>query len=385
MGGTISRIFSPGAAKFMVSNTNSALLKSALQNYIKAVNNLNNNARTENKLIAMMNNTRIGLTNSYKKRIANAIASIVAKVPRVAAKAAEAAAGAAPVTPAAVAVNNLANKIKNLNAFINTIKGGNTAAQVNAYIAGGRNAKNNRALNAGRGAKYANLFNAVNIAQLNKKIANINSQLPKGAQITNSNRAIMYTSKYPSNYNINKAINKNGKYAGLWAAINAVKASQTAKTFEELPGANIELTRNAILPNNNSRKAKLVRNSGNSNWRFVNAGNNAKYNINKKNMNNPVVVLKGKGVPYKSKAAAQLLYNQAYGGAFGVGLKSGSWTVNKSVQNLVNTNNKMARFIGINRAVVNANLNARPNKRQAQRAKNVLNAIIQKQKAVPGN
>jgi hypothetical protein len=184
MGGTISRIFSPGAAKFMVSNTNSALLKSALQNYIKAVNNLNNNARTENKLIAMMNNTRIGLTNSYKKRIANAIASIVAKVPRVAAKAAEAAAGAAPVTPAAVAVNNLANKIKNLNAFINTIKGGDTAAQVNAYIAGGRNAKNNRALNAGRGARYATLFNAVNIAQLNKKIANINSQLPKGAQGT---------------------------------------------------------------------------------------------------------------------------------------------------------------------------------------------------------
>jgi hypothetical protein len=174
MGGTVSRIFSPGAAKFMVSNTNSALLKSALQNYIKAVNNLNINARTENKLIAMMNNTRIGLTNSYKKRIANSIASIVAKAPRVAAKAAEAAAGAAPVTPAAVAVNNLANQINNLNNRISQL----------AALAGP----------------------------------------PGTAPTTPANMARLYmTKKY--NNSANRAINTAGKYASIWAAINALKTS----------------------------------------------------------------------------------------------------------------------------------------------------------------
>jgi hypothetical protein len=337
--------------------------------------------RTSQAITNLLNQANVKANNKrvIRNRLANGIAKIVAASRRALPQAAAAVANGAPEGPAAAAVNNATAKIKNLNAFMNTLKSGNAAAQVSAYITGGRNETNNRALNAGRGAKYTSLFNAVNIARLNKKISNLGSQLPNGSQITNANRAMMYMSKYSSNYIRNKAINKNGKYAGLWAAIAAANA-------QELPGANIELTRNAFLPNTNNRRAQLVRNSGNSNWRFVNAANAAKYNINRKNKNDPLIVLKGRGAAVnKSKAAAQLLFNQAYGGRFGVGIASGAWTVNKSVQNLVNTNNKMARFIGINRAVVNANLNARSNQNQARRAKNVLNAIIQKQKAVPGN
>ena len=133
----------------MISNTNSAKLQKALQNYIKAVNELNNNARTENKLISMMNTTRVGLTNSYKKRIANSIASIVAKAPRVAVKAAEAAAGATPAAPAAAAVNNLAVRIKNLNNFMATLTG-TSNSQVNKYTKAGRNANKNIQTNRSR-------------------------------------------------------------------------------------------------------------------------------------------------------------------------------------------------------------------------------------------
>ena len=368
-------------ARVIANNANTNVLVSALRNYVSAVNSLKPNMRTSQAITNLLNQANVKANNKrvIRNRLANGIAKIVAASRRALPQAAAAVANGAPEGPAAAAVNNATAKIKNLNAFMNTLKSGNAAAQVSAYITGGRNETNNRALNAGRGAKYTSLFNAVNIARLNKKISNLGSQLPNGSQITNANRAMMYMSKYSSNYIRNKAINKNGKYAGLWAAIAAANA-------QELPGANIELTRNAFLPNTNNRRAQLVRNSGNSNWRFVNAANAAKYNINRKNKNDPLIVLKGRGAAVnKSKAAAQLLFNQAYGGRFGVGIASGAWTVNKSVQNLVNTNNKMARFIGINRAVVNANLNARSNQNQARRAKNVLNAIIQKQKAVPGN
>lgn len=319
------------SAQTVLANANTQVLKNALRNYIKAVNNLPN--KNNAHIYELMMKTANGSNASYKNRLANGIAKIVAASHRGINKAVEAVATGAPEGPAAAAVNTATNAIKNLN----------------------------------------------------NRMAELNTLIPPGATATPNNKARLYmTKKY--NNSANRSINTAGKYASIWAAINALKASQTAKTFEEFPGANIELTRNAFLPNNNSRKAKLVRNSGNSNWRFANAANNARYNINRKNKNDPVVVLKGAGAAVnKSKAAAQLLYNQSYGGRLGIGIKSGAWTVNKSVQNLTNTNNKMARFIGLNRTVVNANLNARPNKNQTQRAKAVLNAIIQKQKAVPGN
>ena len=319
------------SAQTVLANANTSVLRNALRNYIKAVNNLPN--KNNAHIYGLMMKTANGANASYKNRMVNGIAKIVAASHRGIAQAATAVANGAPEGAAAAAVNNATAAIKNLN----------------------------------------------------NRMAELNTLLPPGASATPNNKARLYMAKKYNN-SANRTINKNGKYAPIWAALNVLKAANTAAVMEELPGANIELTRNAFLPNTNNRKAKLVRNSGNSNWRFVNAANAEKYNINRKNKNDPVVVLKGQGVAVnKSKSAAQLLYNQAYGGIGGIGIRSGQWTVNKSVRNLTNANNKMARFIGLNRAVVNANLNARPNKSQAQRAKAVLNAIIQKQKAVPGN
>ena len=319
------------SAQTVLSNANTSVLRNALRNYIKAVKALPN--KNNAHIYGLMMKTANGANASYKNRIINGITKVVIASGPALGQAAAAVANGAPEGAAAAAVNNATAKIKNLN----------------------------------------------------QRMAELNTLLPPGATATPNNKARLYMTKKYNNI-ANRAINTGGKYAAIWAAVNTLKAAETAKTFEELPGANTELTRNAFLPNTNNRKAKLVRNSGNSNWRFVNEANNAKYNINRKNKNDPVVVLKGQGAAVtKSKEAAKLLYNQAYGGIGGSGLISGQWTVNKSVKNLTNTSNKMARFIGLNRAIVNANLNARPNKGQANRAKKVLNAIIQKQKGVPGN
>jgi len=322
-------------AQVVLANANTSVLKNALRNYIKAVNSLKPNMRTNQAITNLLNQANSNANNKrvIRNRLANGIAKVVAASRPALVQAAVAVANGAPEGAAAAAVNNATAAIKNLN----------------------------------------------------NRMAELNTLLPPGASATPNNKARLYMAKKYNN-SANRTINKNGKYAPIWAALNVLKAANTAAVMEEFPGANIELTRNAILPNNNSRKAKLVRNSGNSNWRFVNAANNAKYNINKKNKNDPVIVLKGQGAAVnKSKAAAELVYKQAYGGRGGVGLIFGQWNLNKSIKNLSNTPNKMARFIGLNRAIVNANLNSRSNRDQIIRAKRVLNGIIQKQKAVPGN
>lgn len=214
MGAALSRTFSPGAAKVMISNTNSARLKLALNGYIKAVNESKNN-KTENKLIAMMNNTLPGLTNSHKKRITNAIASIVAKSRGVAIKAANAAAGAAPVGPAVAAVNKLSNDIVNLNAFMNALPKNangkiNIKAYENAVRKGIRNVKKNRTTNLSRPVPpgvtgptplYKNILNSIN-----NKLQSVNKQATNNATIQNIfTRADAVTEQTP-NANVNAII-----------------------------------------------------------------------------------------------------------------------------------------------------------------------------------
>jgi hypothetical protein len=450
MGGAISRTFSPAAARNMMSNANSATLKSALQNYIKAVNELNNNARTENKLISMMNNTRVGLTNSYKKRIANAIASIVAKAPRVAVKAAEAAAGAAPEVPAAAAVNNLTTRIKNLNNFMNSIKGANANAFFKAHKNAGRNVNRNINTNSKRngGARYPNVLRniksryslgtAAEVSQapvgpygigkltgVTKMAPNYNNEPKKYINYNYIKSSIVNSPSYANNaakiaavlaYNptLNwgqlKITAQARKNANMMRILNAVAAApkpaptaEAANTGEYLKsmfgeGPTARQARRAAaenMPSNmnvafgalygreernvnapyRANKVKLVRTPNNRTWKFVNMSLNNSYTIKNSNSNTPSVAVKA-NVNAKIKAASNALYAQAYGGVGGIGVKSGQWTVNKSVANLTNTNEKKARFRGINRAMVVANLNARSNKAQANRAKRVLNAIL---------
>ena len=150
------------SAQTVLANANTSVLKNALRNYIKAVNNLpsKNNAY----IYGLMMKTANGANASYKNRFTNGIAKIVAASRRGIVRAANAVANGAPEGPAAVAVNNAAAKIKNLNNFMAGFKGGNSNTLAKYYTNSGRNSKLNRNLNSGRngGARYASLWNNLN-------------------------------------------------------------------------------------------------------------------------------------------------------------------------------------------------------------------------------
>jgi hypothetical protein len=152
--------FSRAQAANAKNNASTAILRSALTNYINATKNMN-----ANKIRAALNNKRIGLTESYKNRIANGVANAVIKARKANVAVAAANLGAVSETVAAVHVNNAANKLANLNKYMNTLSGyTNNNNKVSQYKATGRNLNANRALNAGRngGPKYANFFKLVN-------------------------------------------------------------------------------------------------------------------------------------------------------------------------------------------------------------------------------
>jgi hypothetical protein len=194
------------------NNASTAILRSALTNYINATKNMN-----ANKIRAALNNKRIGLTESYKNRIANAVANVVIKARKANVAVAAANLGAASETEAAVHVNNAANKLANLNKYMNTISGyTNNKNKVNQYITTKRNLNANRALNAGRngGPKYANFFKLVNT----KKVGG-NNQRPANQRPANQRQA-------PTTGNMFKQANN----AANNAKRNALQQGKTEQT-----------------------------------------------------------------------------------------------------------------------------------------------------------
>ena len=149
-------------AQVVLANANTNVLKSALRNYIKAVNNLPN--KNNAYIYGLMTKTGNGANASYKNRIVNGVAKIVAASRRALPQAAEAVVTGAPEGPAAEAVNTATTKIKNLNNFMAGFKGGDANALAKYYTNSGRNSKSNRNLNSRRsdGARYASLWNNLN-------------------------------------------------------------------------------------------------------------------------------------------------------------------------------------------------------------------------------
>ena len=167
------------SAQTVLANANTSVLKNALRNYIKAVNNLPN--KNNAYIYGLMMKTANGANASYKNRFTNGIAKIVAASRRGIVQAANAVANGAPEGPAAVAVNNAAAKINNLN----------------------------------------------------RRMAELNTLLPPGATATPNNTARLYMAKKYINSE-NRAINTAGKYASIWVAINALKTSATAPALNEV-------------------------------------------------------------------------------------------------------------------------------------------------------
>jgi len=162
------------SAQTVLANANTSVLRNALRNYIKAVNNLQN--KNNAHIYGLMMKTANGANASYKNRMVNGIAKIVAASHRGIAQAATAVANGAPEGAAAVAVNNATAAIKNLN----------------------------------------------------NRMAELNTLLPPGATATPNNKARLYMAKKYNN-SANRTINKNGKYAPIWAAINSLKTQNRLK------------------------------------------------------------------------------------------------------------------------------------------------------------
>ena len=99
-------------ANAIAQKASTNVLKSALRNYIKAVNNLPN--KNNAYIYGLMMKTANGANASYKNRFTNGIAKIVAASRRGIVQAANAVVNGAPEGPAAVAVNNATRKINNL-------------------------------------------------------------------------------------------------------------------------------------------------------------------------------------------------------------------------------------------------------------------------------
>jgi hypothetical protein len=119
--------FSRAQAMNAKNNASTAILRSALTNYINATKNMN-----ANKIRAALNNKKIGLTESYKNRIANAVANAVIKARKANVAVAAANLGVKPETEAAAAVQQSTTAMNNLNraiANINTTNFANNAAK----------------------------------------------------------------------------------------------------------------------------------------------------------------------------------------------------------------------------------------------------------------
>lgn len=166
------------SAQTVLANANTNVLKNALRNYIKAVNSLKPNGRTNQAITNLLNQANVNATNKrvIRNRLANGVAKVVAASRRALPQAAAAVANGAPEGAAAAAVNNATAKIKNLN----------------------------------------------------KRMAELNTLLPPGATATSNNKARLYMTKKYNNV-ANRAINTNGKYAAIWKAINTLKTENRLK------------------------------------------------------------------------------------------------------------------------------------------------------------
>lgn len=162
------------SAQTVLSNANTSVLRNALRNYISAVKALPN--KNNAHIYGLMMKTANGANASYKNRIVNGVAKVVAASRRGIVQAANAVANGAPEGAAAAAVNNATAKIKNLN----------------------------------------------------KRMAELNTLLPPGATATPNNKARLYMTKKYNNV-ANRAINTNGKYVAIWKAINTLKTENRLK------------------------------------------------------------------------------------------------------------------------------------------------------------
>jgi len=189
-------------AQVVLANANTNVLKSALRNYIKAVNKLNKNKLTNQEVTKILNNVNATSNNKRKirNRLANGVAKVLAASRRALPQAAAAVVTGAPEGPAAEAVNNAAAAVSNLTDLIPKPPAANRTA-LNAVLAKTTNQKlqsniNNRNKASALTAEVRNAAQAAGVNITNKnvnaalaRIMNHESRLPVKAATTVTNRS----------------------------------------------------------------------------------------------------------------------------------------------------------------------------------------------------
>ena len=243
MGGSFSRT----QAMIAKNNASTAILRSALTNYINATKTMN-----ANKIRAALNNKQIGFTASYKNRIANAVANavIAAKGANVAINAAKI--GAVNESAAAKQVNNAARQINNLK---NKVEGSSGAAAI--------------PLSRGLGGA---LFGVKRGNNQNNSTNNVNrnyvlSILKNNSKYPNNRSKINAIVAYNPGLNFSKLArnNNNSKIKNLLAQANSIKK------FKQGPAQRLNNTLAAAGNNNNTLTGNMFKQANN-------AANNAKNN-----------------------------------------------------------------------------------------------------------
>jgi len=233
--------FSRAQAANAKNNASTAILRSALTNYINATKNMNANA-----IRAALNNKRIGLTESYKNRIANAVANAVVKARKANVAVNAANAGAVSETVAAARVNNAAKQINNLK---NKLEGSSGAASVPQPKGLG---------GALFGVKKGNnQNNSTNNVNRNYVLA----ILKNNAKYQNNKSKINAIVAYNPGLNFSKLArnNNNAKIKNLLAQANSIKKFKQgpAQRLNNTLKANNTLTGNMFKQANNAaNKAK---------------------------------------------------------------------------------------------------------------------------------
>ena len=176
--------FSRAQAENGLKNANTATLRNALTNYINATKNMNANA-----IRKALNNTRIGMTDSYKNRIVNGVANAVIKARKAKGALNAANAGAVSEPVAAEAVRQAETAMNNLNRAIvniNTTNFANNAAK-NMYKTKLMNIVKAKGI-ALNNARLTAAFNKIN-AKAFKKANNSANQRPANQRPANQSQA----------------------------------------------------------------------------------------------------------------------------------------------------------------------------------------------------
>ena len=245
------------------NNASTATLRSALTNYLNATKNMN-----ANKIRAALNNKKNGINGTYKNRIANAVANAVIAAKGANVAVATANVGAAKESEAAGPVNNAANKLKNLNALMNSIKNEAPNRKIVLYQNRRRNLNANRALNAGRngGPKYSNFFNSVPAA--NGKNITFGGTVRETGNNTGNNATKNINRKYINALLARNNLNTNNK------KINAMLAYNPKVKFYNLKKSTNNAQVEALLKAaNNAANAKYGKNRNVNSENALNQGN----------------------------------------------------------------------------------------------------------------